>query len=196
MVRDQLKFEPGSHMCLVYQDLAEQMEVVVPYCLGGLTRKECCVYVVDDRIGSQVMRALTRAGVDVASQNKRGALVLLNKYKAYIQSGRFDPREEIERLQESYQEKLKAGFSGLRVTAEMTWALGAEPGCSRLIEYEAMLNRFLRGKQAMYLCQYNANRFPASVIKEACRIHPKIISNGHVSSRLLSDSKSKVRTTS
>src|SRR5882672_1736972 len=106
--------KPGDHICLVYQDLAEQMEVVVPFLQDGLVSGECCMYVVDDRIGSQVLRALGRAGVDVEAQMERGALVLLNKYRAYIRAGKFYPRGVIESLRKTYREKIQTSYVGLR----------------------------------------------------------------------------------
>src|SRR5258706_81972 len=195
-ISDHVKdLKPGDRICLVYQDLAEQMEVVVPFLQDGLASGECCLYVVDDRIGSQVLRALGRAGVDVESQIERGALVLLNKYRAYIQAEEFDPRGVIERLRKTYREKIEAGFTGLRIAAEMTWALGVEAGWKQLLELEGLFNRFFTGKRARNLCQYNANRFPVSVIQDVCRIHPKVITNGDVSSRLRSDVRETDRMT-
>src|SRR5882762_4944930 len=118
------ELKPGDHICLVYEDFAEQMEAVVPFLQDGLVSGECCMYVVDDRIGSQVLRGLGRAGVDVDTQIERGALVLLNKYRAYIQAEKFDPRGLIERLRKTHREKIQARFAGLRIAGEMTWALG------------------------------------------------------------------------
>jgi hypothetical protein len=37
-------------------------------------------------------------------------------------------------------ETVDRGFTGLRSSGEMTWALGDDAGCDRVIEYEALLD--------------------------------------------------------
>jgi PAS domain-containing protein len=68
------------------------------------------------------------------------------------------------------------GFSALRVTGEMTWVLGGEPGTERLFEYEAKLNYFLPEHDALAICQYDRRRFAADVILDVIRTHPVVIS--------------------
>lgn len=190
------KIRAGDHVCLLYKDLAEQMEAVVPYLQEGLTHGEACVYVVDDRISDQILRALTRAGVDVELQIERGSLAVKNKFQAYAQEGKFDPHEAMEKLLKTYQEKVKAGFGGLRIAVEMTWALETEDAFDQLMEYEEMLNKFFSDKRTISLCQYNVNRFPVSVIERVSRIHPTVILNGHISDRLSFNSRMLDQTTS
>lgn len=72
---------------------------------------------------------------------ERGAFLFLTQREAYLRSGEFDPRLMMAFLRQTEDETLAAGFTGLRVTGEMTWALGPETGCERLIEYEALINR-------------------------------------------------------
>ena len=80
-------------------------------------------------------------GIDVDQYIESGALVVLTKKDTCLKEGCFDPDLMIAFLKESVRTAKSAGFSALRVTAEMTWALGDEPGTEKLIEYEAKLNR-------------------------------------------------------
>ncbi|MBI3455629.1 MAG: MEDS domain-containing protein, partial [Candidatus Rokubacteria bacterium] len=68
--------EPGHHICLVYDNPAEQLAAVLPFLKEGLARGAQCVYVADDRTVEEVATALTAAGVDVARERERGALLL------------------------------------------------------------------------------------------------------------------------
>src|SRR2546430_916352 len=145
MARRELKthvreLKQGDHVCSVYRNRVEQIAVVIPYVLAGLARGECCICVVDDKRGHQVLKTLTQAGVDIQTQSKRGAMLIANPKENYFPSQEVTPREVVEKLQRTYQEKLNSGFSGLRVTGEMTWALKAEDAGDRLMEHEAMLN--------------------------------------------------------
>jgi hypothetical protein len=77
--------------------------------------------------------------------------------------------------EEATEQALGDGFTGLRGTGEMTWALGPEPGCERLIEYEQRLERYLPGTKGTALCQYNRARFSAELLHDAIRSHHLLI---------------------
>ncbi len=165
----------GEHLCLIYDDPSGKLAAVAAYVRAGLQRGERCVYIADDRTCEQVVDALVAEGVDVAAERARGAFSLLTKRETYLRSGTFDPQAMIALLREATDEAIAAGFCGLRATGEMTWALGVEPGCDRLIEYEALLNDFFPGSRALGLCQYNLRRFPPATIRDVLRTHPMVV---------------------
>ena len=119
---------PGDHVCLVYDEPDEQVAAVVPYIKFGLERRERCFYVADDQTVDAVRQSLHAAGVNVEAEAQRGGLSLVTKRDAYLRFGRFDPEEMVTFLAESTQKARSDGFSALRITGEMTWALGPEVG--------------------------------------------------------------------
>ncbi len=162
----------GDHLCLIYETPEERMAAIVPFFLHGFERGEACVYIADDHSVEEVKHALTRNGIEVHAQIAGGALRFATQRESYLPNGRFDPDSMIEFLRGSMNAALAAGFSGYRVTGEMSWALGPEPGCERLIEYEAKLNEFFPGSRSMAICQYNRRLFPAEIIRDVLRTHP------------------------
>ncbi|MBI2939286.1 MAG: MEDS domain-containing protein [Chloroflexi bacterium] len=166
---------PGDHLCLIYDNLAEQMAAVAAFMRDGLAAGERCVYIADDRTFDEVAGGLAAVGIDVARERERGALLLLTKRDTYLRSGEFHPAAMIALLRQTIEDALAAGFTGLRATGEMTWALGTEVGCDRLIEYEALLNNFFPGRQILAICQYNRRRFPPTIIRDVLRTHPIVI---------------------
>ncbi|HJU04691.1 MAG TPA: MEDS domain-containing protein [Nitrospiraceae bacterium] len=164
--------QQGDHLCLVYEDQTEQMAAAVPFIRDGLGRGERCLYVADDLTLEEVSGALAAGGTDLAEERKRGALILLTKREAYLRSGMFDPEAMVNFLRRAVDQALAEGFSGFRVTGEMAWAWGPEAGCERLIEYEALLNKFFPAGRATAICQYNRRRFAPSVIHGVLRTHP------------------------
>jgi PAS domain S-box-containing protein len=165
----------GDHLCLVYESWQEQMAAFVPYLKQGLERNEACIYMVDDRTVGEVRAALIQGGIDVESEEKRGALTFATKRQSYIHTGNFDPDLMIQFLDKAVQDALRKGFDGYRITGEMTWALGDECGCDRLIEYEAKLNRYFPSSRSTAICQYNRTRFPPELIHDVLRTHPMAI---------------------
>jgi hypothetical protein len=163
---------PGDHLCLIYETPEEQFAAVVPFMRDGLAREEQCFYIADERTVAEVRGALRGAGVDVAAEEDRGALRIVSKRETYLRAGVFDPTAMIALLDGATAEAVARGYTALRVTGEMTWALGPEAGTERLLEYEASLNDFFPGSRALAICQYNRTRFSPEIIYGVLRTHP------------------------
>jgi len=169
-----------DHLCLIYESQDEQFAAVVPFMRHGLAAGQACMYIADDNTADAVGAALRSDGIDTDAESARGALRILTKRESYLRDGRFDPDVMIAFLAEATAEARADGFSALRVTGEMTWALGGEPGTERLFEYEAKLNYFFPDHDALAICQYNRSRFGPDVILNVIRTHPVVISGGLV----------------
>lgn len=165
----------GDHLCLIYENAEEQMAAVVPYMRQGLERNELCIYIADDRTLDEVRAALECGGIDVDAELASGRLAFATKREAYLKSGKFDPNSMLEYLAAIAADALEKGYTGFRVTGEMTWGLGSECGCDRLMEYEALLNNYFPGSKATAICQYNKNRFSPEMIRDVLRTHPVAI---------------------
>ena len=138
------KLKHGDHICSIYERTGEQLAAAVPFIMDGLARGERCVYIVDDCTIDEVVQALAAAGVDVVPERQRGALRLLTRRDTCIRAGEFVPHAMIDFIRQTEAEALADGFSGLRQMGEMTWVLGPEPGCDRLIEFEALVDHLLK----------------------------------------------------
>jgi hypothetical protein len=174
------KLKHGDHICLIYENPAEQMAAAVPFVMEGLDRGERCLYIADDRVIDEVIQALEAAGVDVAQERQRGALRVVTSQETYLRAGEFVPQTMIDLIRQAETEALKDGFSGLRLTGEPTWSFGPEPGCDRLIEYEALLNHVPRNGKTVILCQYHYSHFGVSCIHDVLRTHPVAILGNQV----------------
>jgi PAS domain S-box-containing protein len=170
--RQLIDLKQGDHICLIYETRAEQMASAIPFPKEGLSRGERCLYIADDSSVEAIAQELAAAEVNVDHERERGALMMLTKQDSYLKGGKFDPHTMIDFLRSAQTQALADGFSGLRGTGEMTWALGPEIGCDRLIEYEVLLSNFLANSHCLFLCQYNRLRFDPAVIHDVLRTHP------------------------
>jgi signal transduction histidine kinase len=170
----------ADHLCLIYENRDEQWNAAFPFIRIGLQRNEKCLYIADDNNPGIVMAAMKKAKIPVEKAIREGKLVFATKEDAYLRQGTFDPDEMIRFLASVISSSLAEGFSGLRVTAEMTWALGTEATAKRLIEYEAKLNHFFPNSRITAICQYNRNRFSPEIIKQVIHTHPIVIFGGRV----------------
>lgn len=165
----------GDHVCLLYSTAAEQMAAVVPFVEQGLEKGERCVYLCDDSSAAEVAGALRAAGVDVDGAVRDGSLQLLTGREAYLAEGRFCPERMTALLRELETGALEAGHTGLRVSGEMTWALGGAVGCERLMEYESRANDLFAGSHTVALCQYDRSRLPPESLEQVLQTHPIVV---------------------
>ncbi len=122
------------------------------------------------------MQELAEAGVDIALEQARGAFQTRTEYESYRKDdGNFHAQAMIDFLRDAEARAYAEGFSGLRVLGEMTWVLGLGAGWEQLIEYEALLNKFLENSRSLILCQYDRQRFDPVVIHDILRTHPVVI---------------------
>ncbi len=164
-----------DHLCLIYETPEEQFGAIVPFIRFGLRRGERCVYIADQNTADEVLDTLDAAGVDVAGAREKDALSVVTKREAYLRDGYFDPERMLVFLADSVDAALRAGFKALRVTGEMTWALGGAAGSERLMEYESKLNRLLPAADVLAICQYSRRWFPAGMLKQVIETHPIVI---------------------
>jgi PAS domain S-box-containing protein len=169
-----------AHLCIIYETPEDQFAAVIPFMRVGLERGEQCMYITDEHTASEVLAAMRSGGIEVDAALASGALVIATKQDAYLKQGYFDPDWMIEFLKETAAASKAAGYSALRATGEMTWALGGDPGVERLIEYEAKLNNFFPHYDALAICQYNRHRFSPEIIIDVIRTHPMVIFGGLV----------------
>jgi len=161
-----------DHACLIYESTDMQLAAALPFIKMGLMRDEQCTYIADDNTSDAITKAMNSDGIDVDLAVSSGALNIITKREAYLDQGYFDPDFMIQYLKNQVDSAKKAGFKALRVTGEMTWALGNDTGVERLFEYEAKLNYFFAQNDVLAICQYNSNRFKPEMILNVIRTHP------------------------
>ena len=170
----------GCHLGFIHEGQDEPLAVVLPFLQIGLARGEKCICIAPDDALSKIATALRSQSIDVEAAIKTGSLALTRKPDAYPLQGQVDPDEIIRFWARAIEEASAAGFSGLRGTSEMAWALGDVPDLAVLLQYESKLNTVVRRNPATFLCQYDRRRFAPEVILEVIRTHPLLIYKGRV----------------
>ncbi|MHC4179496.1 MAG: MEDS domain-containing protein, partial [Planctomycetota bacterium] len=164
--------KPGDHLCCIYETDEEHRALLTPFMTQGLDQGEKVVYIVDVRTSDDVLGYLREEGLDVERYLKAGQLRVLSAAESYTRETVFDPDGMISLLESETGRALAEGFSALRVTGEMTWALRGLPGSDRLLEYEAKLNEFFPQKRCLAICQYDKRRFKPGLLMDILAAHP------------------------
>ena len=173
-------YQHGDHACTLYNSEEERLSAAIQFIRDGLAWHERCVYVCCEQEANDFRAALQGAGIDVAAEEARGAVVLLTKGDAHLKGGTFDPARMITMVSAAVQEALNSGFAGLRAAGDMTWLLDQAPGSERLTEYEALLNQWCRHNPVVLLCQYNRRALPAGTLDHCLATHPWVRMDGPI----------------
>jgi hypothetical protein len=173
-------YQQGDHVCTLFTSPEEQLSAAIEYITQGLARGERCLYVCGEQTPSEFREALQRAGIDVAAEEQRGALVLLTKETGHLKGGTFNASRMISMLSQAVEDALLDGFTGLCAAGDMTWLLDDAPGSEEIAKYEALLNHFYATNRALGLCQYNRRRLPAAMLDHGMATHPIVRIEGPI----------------
>jgi hypothetical protein len=169
------RMHAGDHYCGIYHTDDDHRAIVVDFVRQGVARGEKMLYIVNILTAAQLTSMLGEAGIEVNSLLDKGQLVILTAKDAYLKDGQFEPEKMIALLRSETEQALSEGYSALRVTGEMTWALAGEPGSERLVEYESRLNEFFPGSKCYAVCQYDRRRFDAEMLLDILNTHPNVL---------------------
>src|SRR5688572_10672302 len=167
-------YQQGDHVCTLFSSPEEQLSAATDYIYQGLARNERCLYVCGEQTPDEFRSALKKAGIDVAREEARGALMLLTKETGDLKGGSFSASRMISMLKSAVESSLADGFEGLCAAGDMTWLLDEAPGSDEIVEYEALLNHFYRHNRALGLCQYNRRRLPTAILDHGMATHPTV----------------------
>lgn len=154
----------GRHICALTSTFDEQCALAAPFLQTGLARGESVVYLVHDHDRRDVERALAERGIALRRPRRPG-VELKSCDSAGLARLPFSAGRLVARWDGAVDKALAVGYAGLRVVAEMTWALYG--GLERLGEFELSSARLFAGKPISALCLYNRLRFAETVLRDA-----------------------------
>jgi hypothetical protein len=172
----------GDHVAFFFKSNKERLAFVIPYMIRGLRNHERCVYIDHENTLTDILSEFKNAGIDVDAATSNGALSIVTTHDTHLRHGIFEPERMITDLDRDVTFALQRGFSGLRVTGEMSWALDLPSALTRLCEYEQELCRRWPA-QLGGLCQYNESLFPSSLVDRMAGCHCAVVRDGHITRR-------------
>lgn len=168
----------GDHLTSIYQNKEQQFSVAVPFIMDGLTNNNKCVYVINENSKEEIIFEFENAGFNVNDYIARKQLEILTAEETYLKDGYFGVEKILNFIEKTNENAMKEGYAGLRGTGEMSWSLKNSPMDEQLIEYEVRLNKFLKDKTILLLCQYNEGKFGHEILNNIVRTHESIVIYG------------------
>jgi len=175
------QLRPTNHLVFVYDSSEAKYNVLFNYLKVGLEKGEAAVYVTAEENPSQIREAMEKFGLHAEKYEETGALQILGYEEVYIIGGEFSMTKTMNIWNKLYNEALKQGFKGLRVTGEMA-CFFRHHLVRELIEYEKALHMVL-DVPMIAICAYNANMLnkskdPINLFSEISRAHGTALFTG------------------
>ncbi len=174
------RFPKGIHSCLIFDRDDERQKIIAEYLAAGLQQGEQIRYLTDTTPPEKIRSWLTDMGVNLPEDKENTALSISKAESAYCTEGRFDPQAYIQAMPPRFERSKQAGYTGMRTSGEMSWALKGSPGSERLLEYEALLNTVEVDFAFSGVCQYDARLFDGATLYKVLKVHPWMIVRGKI----------------
>jgi anti-anti-sigma regulatory factor len=162
----------ADHVCWVYEDDEDFVDVARRYLEEGLARGERLLYVGEPHPADLATRTGPLADVDGLIGS--GALQVLDLRAGYQSSGSFTPAEQLAFYEAATAEARAAGYTGLCVVAEIS-GLAADPlRRPDLVRWEHLADEFMGSGSGMRaLCAYRGD-LGREALTDVASVHPLV----------------------
>ena len=173
--------KPRDHVILIYESREAKRNTLFSYVERGLEIGEAATYICSEESPDEIREAMKQFGIDTERYEEQGALRILPYTEMYIRDGIFNIDDVMGIWSEIYDETMSKGFSGMRVTGEMSCFI-KHGLVEELIEYEHALHTVL-DIPMMAICAYNSDVLtqvdnPIDVYSELVKAHAKVLFAG------------------
>jgi hypothetical protein len=159
----------GDHLCLPFANDDEQREVLTSYIADGLDKGQRVLYLADRTEPAAIDRWLSKRGVDGALAVARGQLDVRS-------AAGEDPVSVAGGIKLERQQARDAGYTGLRITGEMSWALRHPPTAGLLDLYESGIATTVTGSDDLVaICQYDERLFDSAAVHGYLAFHADVV---------------------
>lgn len=158
----------GAHAVLLYSSGAEQADVLETFVDAALNANDRLLYVGDREHGERGLKAYGTAGARALSS---GQFLIEDSDNTYMAGGRFDAARMLAHYGGAVDAAIADGYSGLRVAADMGWAVRGLDRKDGLVQYERAINQALGGRAAVVLCQFDRRLFDDEVLVALTAAH-------------------------
>src|SRR3954454_15376625 len=144
---------PGDHAWFSYVSREEREHVVGAFLRDGLTSSDKVIYISD--ADPRALPGLQSTGdVDADDCLRTGQLAVMSLADTCLTDGAFDPGRMVASLESVLARAERERFRGVRVTADMTWAVRERSGSARVLACEAGVDATIApSTMAMAICQ-------------------------------------------
>jgi hypothetical protein len=129
------------------------------------------VMVFPGELTSESSEQLSAGNLRLRQASRKGQLAFADS-RVQLAGGRFDPVHLNQIYAAATVQALDAGFTGLWISIDMSWAKPGVAGPHALTMFEAEAFPLFRARTLTAICHYDSRVFPADTVRSACSAHP------------------------
>lgn len=167
-----------SHQCMLYEGSpAKHLPGLAAVLKQQLLANWRCLYLNSPQMVAEMGSCLGDAGIAVADEVERGALILSSS-QDHLLDGQFEIDRMLDGLSVAVDQALCDGYTGLWATGDIRWEFGGETNFAKLLEYEYALERLMQRQPSLCgICQYHIDSLPTDVVQWGLCTHPFLYIN-------------------
>jgi hypothetical protein len=160
----------GTHMCHFYESREDLVSALVPYFTAGLRCNERCIWITaEPLVAADALAELRKKRINADAAVAEGSLVVRDYSEWYAEGGALKGTRVAELWLEEERRALNAGYSGLRITGNVSFL--TPETWPAFMEYEALVNSSLRGHRFVTLCSYMLARCGSAEVLDVMHRH-------------------------
>ncbi len=168
-------FSWGDHICAIFENRVQQMEVMGPFIAMGIRAEQRCLWIAPEASANALRDYLTSAGGDVTTLEASSQLLIVSDLEFYLQGALFDPTVGLRLVRTVLEDNKREGYVGTRIAAEASWLGENRVDPDRWERYESEVASAVADLPVITVCQYTSRQLSGPLILAALRTHPTII---------------------
>lgn len=169
----------GGHACLTFSDPDERLDLLAAFVAEGLDAGQRVLCFTDAITPATLTDELGQRGVAVAAAGERGQLRVADCASAWLGADTGTARQMYEQLSAQVRAAADDGYPGLRVSADMGWAIRPHAAAHELLRFEQdVADRFREGfggGRLTTMCQYDRSSFDPVTLAFAADVHSQAV---------------------
>ena len=168
------ELDDDDHACLTFGETEELFDLTAAFVRDGLAAGLKVIWLSEVGPGPAVTE-LTRRGVAAHPAIAAGQMTAATCEGQVVSGQAFHAKEAVGWLERQVDSAAAAGFPGLRVAVDMSWALRPVAGIEELPRFEEGIAAALAGRPAAVLCQYDRDRFDPVTLATVAGFHTRAV---------------------
>lgn len=151
----------GTHICHLFSNEKDLLDILVPYFKTGLENNELCVWLTSKPLlADDAIMSLKQTVDNLDYYTSKGQLEIINTDKWYLTSGKLDCGSALSDLVEKVKYSIRNGFDGLRIAGNCSWIKRKQWEAFKV--YEASVDYITKEYKLIAICSYQQDRLSAS----------------------------------
>lgn len=161
----------GAHFCHLYETRDDLIDTLVPFFAAGLANNEYCLWVTSDPLdATDATLVLAERVPNLQRYLDSGQIRIVDHADWYTRVGEVNADSVIQAWIDAEQQALADGFSGLRITGNVTFIKSREDW-RKFERYEARVSEAFAGHRIVALCSYHLSMTSGNDILDVVRNH-------------------------